>query len=43
LSIINTFFKPSEQLRTNQSLKEKWSDRGVEYEELYHLSCEQLR
>jgi hypothetical protein len=36
LSIINTFFKPSEQLRTNQSLKEKWSDRGVEYEELYH-------
>ena len=36
LSIINTFFKPYDQLRTNQSLKEKWSDRGVEYEELYH-------
>jgi len=36
LSVINTFFKPLEQLRINQSVKDKWSDIGVEYEEVYN-------
>jgi hypothetical protein len=37
LSIVNTFFKPLEQLRINQNLKDKWSDIGIEYEQVYNL------
>jgi hypothetical protein len=36
LSVINTFFKPPEQLRLNQVLKDKWADLGVEYEEVHY-------
>ena len=37
LSVINTFFKPPEQLRLNQSLKDKWADLGLEYEEVHYM------
>ena len=37
LSVINTFFKPPEQLRLNQSLKDKWADLGIEYEEVHYM------
>ncbi len=37
LSVINTFFKPPEQLRINQVLKDKWADLGIEYEEVHYL------
>ena len=37
LSVINTFFKPPEQLRLNQALKDKWADLGIEYEEVHYL------
>jgi hypothetical protein len=36
LSVINTFFKPPEQLRLNQVLKDKWADLGIEYEEVHY-------
>ena len=35
LSIINTFFKPYNQLADNQALKDKWADSGVEFESIY--------
>ena len=37
LSVINKFFKPPEQLRLNQSLKDKWADLGIEYEEVHYM------
>ena len=36
LSVINTFFKPSTQLMANQTLKEKWADIAIEFEDIYH-------
>jgi hypothetical protein len=35
LSVINTFFRPGQQLLVNQTSKEKWSELGVEFEEIY--------
>ena len=36
VSIINTFFRPNEQLAKNQTLQEKWADIGEEFDEIYY-------
>lgn len=38
LSAVNTFFRPGQQLIMNQTIKEKWSNFGVEFEEIYFSS-----
>jgi len=36
LSVVNTFFKPYNQLIINQGLKEKWAEIGIEFETIYY-------
>ena len=36
LSVVNTFFKPYNQLIVNQGLKEKWAEIGIEFESIYY-------
>jgi len=36
ITVLNTFFRPHEQLTQNNNMVKKWNDIGIEFEELYY-------
>ena len=36
ITVLNTFFRPHEQMTENNNMVKKWNDIGIEFEELYY-------
>ncbi len=36
ITVLNTFFRPHEQMTENKNMVKKWNDIGIEFEELYY-------
>lgn len=36
VTVLNTFFRPHEQMTENNNMAKKWNDIGIEFEELYY-------
>jgi hypothetical protein len=36
ITVLNTFFRPHEQMTQNNNMVKKWNDIGIEFEELYY-------
>jgi hypothetical protein len=38
ITVLNTFFRPHEQMTQNNNMVKKWNDIGIEFEELYYIN-----